>query len=565
MNRLKLWLFALLVMGLAAFALRLLTVELSRQGLEATDHQLRAAQARVEAAERSALNELAALAAVAGQDARLQTALRAGQPEAAPRPPPKKGAPQPPPPPPPPTADQLDGAIDQAAAEAVASALAVAGPAKLERVVLAATREVLVRKPPADADAALFLQDALDHKVRRGYAVLGGKLHVGAAAPAGERGALAVFVPVDTAWVMEKVGDTGAGAILEAPKAKSVVSGKLDSAALLRDASAGVAARSSGRLEKVDVRPAWLPFKLPPVDPLLDVPPSHRVVSRPLAGVIGGRMVLAMATRPALELAVRVEWYGLCGLVLVLLLSIPFGLMVKPSEVSAALPPILLDAARKIEKGDFSIRAPVLAGKLGTLAAALNKAVDAAQSGAQTAVSSVTSEFFARGPAPAEAGDPFAMPIRPARTAPPAPEPEPMPAEDTARLDGANLSGAAFEAAPIAAPKPAPAPAPRPAPAPAPIPAAAAPDLLAGAAAGPAADAASGPGEEEQHWREVFRDFVRTRAECGESAEGLTYERFRQKLESNKSALVNKYGCKTVRFQVYVKDGKAALKATPVR
>ncbi len=63
----------------------------------------------------------------------------------------------------------------------------------------------------------------------------------------------------------------------------------------------------------------------------------------------------------------------------------------------------------------------------------------------------------------------------------------------------------------------------------------------------------------------MFRDFVRTRAECGESAEGLTYERFRQKLESNKSALVAKYGCKTVRFQVYVKDGKAALKATPVR
>jgi len=28
---------------------------------------------------------------------------------------------------------------------------------------------------------------------------------------------------------------------------------------------------------------------------------------------------------------------------------------------------------------------------------------------------------------------------------------------------------------------------------------------------------------------------------------------------------VQKYGCRTVRFQVYVKDGRAALKATPVR
>ena len=53
--------------------------------------------------------------------------------------------------------------------------------------------------------------------------------------------------------------------------------------------------------------------------------------------------------------------------------------------------------------------------------------------------------------------------------------------------------------------------------------------------------------------------------ECGEAAEGLTFERFRQKLESNKATLVGKYGCRTVRFQVYVKEGKAALKATPVR
>jgi hypothetical protein len=29
--------------------------------------------------------------------------------------------------------------------------------------------------------------------------------------------------------------------------------------------------------------------------------------------------------------------------------------------------------------------------------------------------------------------------------------------------------------------------------------------------------------------------------------------------------LIAKYQCRTVRFQVYEKDGKAALKATPVR
>ena len=63
----------------------------------------------------------------------------------------------------------------------------------------------------------------------------------------------------------------------------------------------------------------------------------------------------------------------------------------------------------------------------------------------------------------------------------------------------------------------------------------------------------------------MFSEFLRSRAECGEVASGLTFERFAQKLASNKATLVAKYACRTVRFQVYVKDGKTALKATPVR
>jgi hypothetical protein len=55
------------------------------------------------------------------------------------------------------------------------------------------------------------------------------------------------------------------------------------------------------------------------------------------------------------------------------------------------------------------------------------------------------------------------------------------------------------------------------------------------------------------------------RVKCGEPSEGLTYDKFRLKLEKNKEQLVQKYGCRTVRFQVYVKEGRAALKATPVR
>jgi hypothetical protein len=71
--------------------------------------------------------------------------------------------------------------------------------------------------------------------------------------------------------------------------------------------------------------------------------------------------------------------------------------------------------------------------------------------------------------------------------------------------------------------------------------------------------------EEDAHFRHVFDDFVDAKRACGESLVGLTQPKFLQKLRDNKAALVAKHGCRTVRFSVYVKDGKAALKATPIR
>jgi hypothetical protein len=71
--------------------------------------------------------------------------------------------------------------------------------------------------------------------------------------------------------------------------------------------------------------------------------------------------------------------------------------------------------------------------------------------------------------------------------------------------------------------------------------------------------------EEDAHFRHVFDDFVETKRSCGEPTAGLTQAKFLQKLRDNKSALVTKHGCRTVRFSVYVKDGKAALRATPIR
>lgn len=67
------------------------------------------------------------------------------------------------------------------------------------------------------------------------------------------------------------------------------------------------------------------------------------------------------------------------------------------------------------------------------------------------------------------------------------------------------------------------------------------------------------------HFKEVYERFIEMRRRCGEKTADLAFDRFLAKLTRNRDNLIKKYACRTVRFQVYEKDGKAALKATPVR
>lgn len=67
------------------------------------------------------------------------------------------------------------------------------------------------------------------------------------------------------------------------------------------------------------------------------------------------------------------------------------------------------------------------------------------------------------------------------------------------------------------------------------------------------------------HFKEVYEKFIEMRRRCGEGTSDLGFEKFLTKLIRNREQLVKKYQCRTVRFQVYEKDGKAALKATPVK
>jgi hypothetical protein len=68
----------------------------------------------------------------------------------------------------------------------------------------------------------------------------------------------------------------------------------------------------------------------------------------------------------------------------------------------------------------------------------------------------------------------------------------------------------------------------------------------------------------EEH-RALFDRFVSAKRECGEDTTRLTYQRFVAKLDRNRSALMSRYECSDVRFDVATKNGKVTLKATPLR
>lgn len=70
--------------------------------------------------------------------------------------------------------------------------------------------------------------------------------------------------------------------------------------------------------------------------------------------------------------------------------------------------------------------------------------------------------------------------------------------------------------------------------------------------------------EEEAYFKQVYEEFLAIKRTCGESTDNITYDRFAAKLKKNRQSLRDRYDCQEVRFRVYIKDGKAALKATPV-
>jgi hypothetical protein len=524
MNRAKFWVFTLLVVGLGYLLVHSAAATRRADAVAALDAHLASAAALVTSSTAATGREAAAVAALATRDEGLLAALRppAAPQQAAPAPLPVKGkgkgkkAPPPPPPaPPPPDPAAQDARIRDAARAALDRAEKALGfDLPQGTVVTAASREGLARKGDpgaAEPEALALLRGAAAGQPRRGVLRQERALFYGAARPAGDGAGVLVLVPLDASWAKRLSTAAAADVTVAVPEVNPVSTARPAELPLLQGATKLAGAGDVGQPGGVDV--SMGPLKLPALPQPFEGGAPLRARAVPLEGVKGGYVVVSLPAAAAVNAPAAFHWRAVGGLALVLLVGLVFGLFVRSSEASPQIPEPLLQAAARIEKGDFAARAPQLAGKLGTVAAALNRAAEIA------------------GPAVAARG----APVAPQTTdewyqAPGRPQQEELRAPAAVAVPAAG-AGRTATAAAVAPP-----------------------------AAAPAVEV-----DEETHWQQVFQDFLRTRASCGEASEGLTYEKFRQKLEGNKAQLVSKYGCKTVRFQVYVKDGKAALKATPVK
>jgi len=176
------------------------------------------------------------------------------------------------------------------------------------------------------------------------------------------------------------------------------------------------------------------------------------------------------------------------------------------------------------------------------------------------------------GSAPASSPPPSEFKFTNPSTQPGVSTPPPRPAPPSARP---GTPPPVASARPPAPPPTPPLGLPTPAPASAPSFSAAAPAAAPAAPAlnldddilGGAGELASIAGAEagDDYFEQVFQQFVAMKESCGEPTAGLTLAKFTDKLIKNRDDLMAKTGCRDVKFTVYAKDGKAALKATPVK
>ncbi len=412
-------------------------------------------------------------------------------------------------------------------------------------------------KAEGDAAAAAFLEAAQDGRAREALVRVEHVVYYTMALPVSAGTALVVGLPLDTAWARSIHAATGADVTLVVDEKRTVSTVSPSEAKTLLDAvkKAGPNPADVGALGPVKLNA----IPTPGIPLLFAKAPAWRAQAVTLPGV-SETAVLSRSTRSHLAPIAMGQQVALLGLAVLFLVGLVLGFLVR-GEPPPAVPRDLLVAADRIAHGEFDVRAPVLAGQLGTVADALNRAAEAAAAAKKAEPQPVEEAAM---PLPAAA--PFFEPAPPAAAAGKAMERDFFGPEPSAALvaPAAPLSMAGD--LPAGEPFPAPEQRPEePVPGPSAEPLAASSPNVSEAPRPAPKPAASLADADEQHWQQVFEEFLLLRRQCGEPSDGLTFEKFRQKLQKNRDGLIEKYGCKVVRFQAYVKDGKAALKATPVR
>ena len=76
---------------------------------------------------------------------------------------------------------------------------------------------------------------------------------------------------------------------------------------------------------------------------------------------------------------------------------------------------------------------------------------------------------------------------------------------------------------------------------------------------------AASPLVSEERLQRVYQDFIDARRFCGEPVEGLGFERLRAKLLAEAPKIADKAQVGRVDFQVVIRDGRAIVKAVPVK
>jgi hypothetical protein len=293
------------------------------------------------------------------------------------------------------------------------------------------------------------------------------------------------------------------------------------------------------------------------------------MIKKPAA--IGFSSTLKVVSKSDLSFA-NFPWILVGGLFLI---SLAVGVGLMWVEADRPLRRLAADAV-KLAKGEKErLGEDEHGGKFGSIARSVNIHIDKLGREAKSARTNLDSLL---GPAP-EGGlgtiDLLAGALPPSRPGGPGPSAPPPPSDFKFSDPGKAIPTPPPMKAPPSRPAMPPATPPRGVSAPpsapisAPMPAAAPPsklglddDILGGAGLGadPEATAMVDP-----YFKSVYDQFVALKQSCGESTAGLTYQKFSEKLIKNRDDLMAKSGCKEVRFTVYVKDGKAALKATPVK